>query len=132
MGVDCGFDMVPFFTQEDSNDDWNKFLDDVLKEFRGDPVVVQKQLEIVFNVGEGPALPHAGCAFRRFSSKVSGSCGASEPYIVRVYHIARKHFGNGVQWWDDYTDNLAHYGWDEVYDARKRYVEGAHAATEKE
>jgi len=131
MGIDCGFDMVPFFTQGDPNEDWNNFLDDVLKEFGDDPVVVQRQLEIIFNVGEGPALPRVGYAFRRFSSKISGSCGASEPYIIRVYHIARKHFGNRVQWWHE-NYKYGHYGWDEVYDARKKYVQGAHASTEEE
>jgi len=125
MGVDCGFDMVPFFVQGDSNDGWSRFLDDVLKEFKDDPVVVPGELEIIFNVGEGPNLPLAGYAFRRFSSKVSGSCGASERYITRVYGIARKHFGDRVRWWRDGYDEFGHYGWDEVYDARKEYIKKA-------
>lgn len=124
MGIDCGFDMVPFFAQGDSNDDWNQFIDDVLKEFRDDPVVVPGEREIIFKVGEHPTLPRAGHAFRRFSSKISGSCGASERYIICVYRIARKHFGHRVQWWRDDRE-LGHYGWDEVHDARRKYMESA-------
>lgn len=131
MGVDCGFDMVPFFAKGESNDGWKRFLDEVLKEFKDDPVVVSRELEIFFDVGEGPTLPRAGYAFRRFSSKVSGSCGASEPYITRVYRIARRHFGDRVQWWHERCDELGHYDWNEVYDARKEYIRSADAGTEK-
>ncbi|KIM84803.1 hypothetical protein PILCRDRAFT_817601 [Piloderma croceum F 1598] len=132
MGVDCGFDMVPFFAKGDSNDGWERFLDDVLKEFKDDPVVVPGELEIIFQVGEFPVLPRAGYAFRRFSSKVSGSCGASERYIIRVYRIGCRHFGDRIQWWHEMCDESGHYGWDEVYDARKEYIKSAHAGTEKE
>ena len=132
MGVDCGFDMVPFFAKGDSNDGWERFLDEVLKEFKDDPLVVPKELEIFFQVGEGPVLPRAGYAFRRFSSKVSGSCGASRPYIIRVYDIGRRHFGDRVQWWQNGGDKSGHYGWDEVYDAHKEYIKSAYAGTEKE
>jgi hypothetical protein len=130
MGVDCGFDMVPFFAQGESNDSWNRFLDDVLKEFKDDPVVVPKELDITFQVGEGPTLPRTGYAFRRFSSKISGSCGVSRPYIDCVYGIARKHFGDRIRWWrDDSELALPHYGWDEVYDAREAYIKGTYAGT---
>ena len=121
--------MVPFFAKGESNDGWKRFLDEVLKEFKDDPVLVSREFEIYFRVGEGPALPRAGYAFRRFSSKITGSCGASEPYITRVYSIARRHFGDRVKWWNEVYYESGHYGWNEVHDARKEYAD---ACTEKE
>jgi hypothetical protein len=99
-------------------------------EFKDDPIVAFGELEIIFKVGEHPTLPRAGYAFRRFSSKVSGSCGASEPYIIRVCGIARVHFGCKVKVWG--YDELEYYGWDEVYATRKEYIKSAYAGTEQE
>jgi len=57
MVVDCKFDMVPFFTKGDSNDDWKQFLDEVLKEFK------LGELKIIFQVVEFPILPCVGYTF---------------------------------------------------------------------
>jgi hypothetical protein len=108
-----GFDMVPPLEPEYQSK-WERFLDAVLEHYRDDPVIKYHPLEIEFAVGEHPHLPRAGYAFRRFSSKVSGSSLAA-PYIREVYHIAKAHFGTQVQFWSGYVDQLGHYGWDEVY-----------------
>lgn len=97
--------MVPDIPKDDSNlnDLWSQFLDEVLTDFNDDPVVKPGELEIIFEVGEHPALPRAGYAFRRFSSKISGSvCKGTYPYVSRVYDIARKHFGSRVNWWSNW------------------------------
>jgi hypothetical protein len=96
-------------------------------EFEDNPVVVFRELEIIFQVGEHPTLPHVGW---RFSSKVSGSCGASEPYIIRVCGIARVNFGHRVKAWG--YDELGYYGWNEVYATWKEYIQSTYAGTELE
>jgi hypothetical protein len=127
MGVDVGFDMVPPLEPE-SQSRWENFLDSVLQD---DPVVKLNQLEIEFEVGEHPCLPRAGYAFRRFSSKVSGS-SLAEPYIREVYKIARRHFGAQVELWNEYVDQCGHYGWDEVHAVKKKYLSTADSGSKED
>ena len=49
--------------------------------FEHGPAFEKRQSDYVFKVGEHPSLWKDGRYFRRFSSKISGSCGAAEPYI---------------------------------------------------
>jgi hypothetical protein len=129
MGVDIGFDMVPPLEAE-SQPRWEKFLDAVLKRYQDDPVIKRHELEIEFAVGEHPRLPLAGYAFRRFSSKVSGKLTyPADPYIREVYKIALRYFGDQVQFWSEYEDEFGHYGWDEVYAVRNKYISNANSGT---
>jgi hypothetical protein len=119
MGVDIGFDIVPPLGPE-SQLRWEIFLDNVLRRYQDDPVVERHQLEIVFAVGEHPRLPHAGYAFRRFSS--GPTTHLAGPYITEVRRIACIHFGDQVKIWSEVEDKLGHYGRDEVYAVRKEYI----------
>lgn len=122
MGVDCGFDMVPRLTE--SSDDqrrWTAFVDEVKEVYREDTVLEVQHQVIVFHVGEWPRLPLEGYKFLRFSSKVSGSQTAAEPYIRQVYCLARKIFDGQVKFWHEINDNYGYYDWQTVHDSHRSY-----------
>ena len=58
--------------------------------------------------------------FRRFSSKISGGCGAALPFIEHVIQMARTFFGLRVHPWSEWgyegePDPV--YSWNEVNEA---------------
>jgi hypothetical protein len=123
MGIDRGFDIWPPLEKEGNDmERWASFLDVVQKryEIEGDTTMkIDKQGNIVFEVGERPRLLRQCYRFRRFSAKVSGSHqGNVEKYLVEVERIARNYFGDRVVSWDEWRDDYGAYGWDEVYAAR--------------
>lgn len=61
-----------------------------------------------FTVGEHPCLPRYARHFRRFSSKVSGSCGGAADVIRTVFAIMARAFGEAaiVQTGDCYMEYI--------------------------
>ena len=123
MGFDCGFDMVPRLTESDSDKNrWLAFIDEVKEVYNKDPVLQVQPRIFNFQVGEHPQLPLEGHKFLRFSSKVSGPrTAAAEPYIRRVYRVARENFGQQVQFWHELYDHYGHYEWDAVNESIESY-----------
>jgi len=123
MGFDCGFDMVPRLTESDNDKNrWLAFIDEVKEVYNKDPVLQVQPRIFNFQVGEHPQLPLEGHKFLRFSSKVSGPrTAAAEPYIRRVYRIARDNFGQQVQFWHELHDHYGHYEWDAVNESIESY-----------
>ena len=123
MGFDCGFDMVPSLTASEADTSrWLDFLDEIKATYRDDPTVLATPSVIEFRVGEHPCLPIEGQKFLRFSSKVNGSrTAAAEPYIRKVCAVARRHFGNQVQFWHELAEDYGHYGWSQVNESLQSY-----------
>lgn len=123
MGFDCGFDMFPRLTESDSDKSrWLAFINEIKEIYNRDPVFQVQPRVISFQVGEHPQLPFEGHKFLRFSSKVSGSrIAAAEPYIRRVYRVARVIFGQQVQLWHELRDNYGYYDWDAVNKSIESY-----------
>ena len=117
MGIDVGFDMFPLLNNNDiDNNKWNSFLKEIMTHFREDSNLLISDKGITFSVGEHPFLPKEGYLFKRFSSKVSGSCGESEKYIKQVFEIIKKHFNN-IHYWSEYDYEYKEpiYSWKEIY-----------------
>lgn len=115
MGIDVGFDFWPILSDSDNDiRRWINFLNDVTYIYKDDPNFNRDGATIKFRVGEHPTLPENGRIFRRFSSKITGSCGSVEPYISRVSHIAKQHFPNQVHPWHEALDEYGVYTWSEV------------------
>ncbi len=102
---------------------WEEFLKEVQTRFQNCPDVKSTDKYLKFKVGECPKLPWDGRYFRRFSSNVSGSFNKADTYIQQVFDIAKKHFGERVQLWDESKwDGInPPYGWLEVYEADDNY-----------
>lgn len=118
MGIDEGWDMSPHLEDTDEdNEAWASFLEEIRTVYAGDPNLKIDKTYISFTVDEHPRLELDGYRFRRFSSKISGSCGGAREYLTGVKHIARRHFGERVFPWSELGsgDNFGPYGWDEVY-----------------
>ncbi|KAF9342389.1 hypothetical protein BGX26_007634 [Mortierella sp. AD094] len=128
MGIDIGFDLFPPLENNERDCTiWAAFIDNVKEIYVDDSRVVSKDDRIVFEVDEYPTLLHNGCQFRRFSSKISGSCGQAEPYIRLVFSIAESYFGNAVHFWYDFGDEGKPepiYTWKEVHDAQPDWIDG--------
>jgi hypothetical protein len=138
MGIDCGFDIDPRLEATDANKEtYRKFLDEIIQTYKDvydedsrsdDKKLLEMPTDsdplINFTVGEYPNMPsnpdHCNY-FLRFSSKISGSCGAAQKYIDDVYEIAKKYFGRKVHYWYDAIDFCEElepsYSWMEVNDA---------------
>ena len=148
MGFDCGFDIYPALEPTPSNEEkYELFLHEVLRTYQTEDEeeeydsvvrVVPKSngSYIEFMVGEHPTIPYRCEHFLRFSSKVSGSLSAAaKPYIVGVYKIAKKWFGDRVHFWHELSeaddDHLqwGYYNWDEVYAVQKRAREQERGTT---
>ena len=123
MGFDCGFDMVPRLTESDCDKiRWLAFIDELKEVYNKDPMFQVQPRVVEFQVGEHPRLPLEGHKFLRFSSKVSGpTTAAAEPYIRRIYHIARKNFGQRVQFWHEINDDFGYYDWNAVNESFQSY-----------
>ena len=115
--------MVPALTESDTDKDrWLDFINEIKEYFKYDIQIAFKPSFIEFQVGEHPQLPFEGHKFLRFSSKVSGSeTEAAEPYIRQVYQLARRIFGQRVQFWHELYDSSGHYSWNAVNDSLKSY-----------
>lgn len=71
-----------------------------------------------------PTSPEHCEYFLRFSSKISGSCGAAEKYILEVNKIAGKWFGHRAKPWHECADDAEPvYDWKDVNDADKKLRE---------
>ena len=63
--------------------------------------------------------------FRRFSSKISGPCGAAEEYVQTIRKLAISVFGYRVRYWSSYgydNEPREFYDWGEVHEQRKIVV----------
>jgi len=125
MDFGCEHDMVPRLTESDSDKNrWLAFIDEVKEVYNEEAVVQVQTCVVTFKVGEHPQLPLEGHKFLRFSSKVSEPrTEAAEPYIRRVYRIAREIFGQRVQFWHELYDNYGHYEWDAVNESIDCYID---------
>jgi hypothetical protein len=122
MGFDIGFDLSPPLSPSDADRVlWDTFLKEIRSTFKDDVVFKEDELKIEFTVGEHPNLWKNGIFFRRFSSKITGSCAVAEPYITQVGKIAQRIFGdNRVHFWSECGykgENYPIYCWTEVYAA---------------
>jgi len=121
MGIDVGFDLYPPLEGPDDAELWSRFLSQVTDTFSSDPCFVELEDCLEFKVGEHPTLYVNPSRFRRFSSKVSGSCGAAESYISQVHHIAKEFFHHRIHFWSEYSDeSRPKYTWTEVHAAEKK------------
>ena len=139
MGFDCGFDIHPALESTPSNKEkYELFKCEVLRTYRvrGESESLDSVVRVVrdsngisieFMVGEQPTIPHSCEYFLRFSSKVSGS-PTVRPYIEGVYKIAKKWWGDRVQFWHEMNETGDHqqwgrYDWNEIRAARTRMKE---------
>lgn len=126
MGMDVGFDMIPRLAKDRASDmeRWACVIGDIEKEFKDDPNVNLYASRFPYGVcievllGERPIIPYQGWKFMRFSSKVTGSCGAVEPYIQRMRKLVAAQFGKRVKWWNEFglTEYDGIYDWGEIQD----------------
>lgn len=125
MGIDAGFDMVPCLSRGVvDKHNWDKFIGFIVNHYKDDAQVEIKPNYILFKAGEHPTLPFEGHKFLRFSSKVSGSTAKAtraESYIDTVTRIAKCHFGNRIQYWNDGADQYGKYNWEEVHESIRSY-----------
>lgn len=131
MGIDCGFDVHPRLEPtEENKESYACFIAEVLRKYEDDDnpgagiAVVVPHSEcsyIEFQIGEHPTIPYKCEYFLRFSSKVSGRHGEAEGYLKDVYKIAKKWFGDRVQWWNEGFDQWGVWGWTEANAARRMY-----------
>lgn len=130
MGIDAGFDLYPSLNEQEINT-WHKFLNEIRSKYSTDPAFVETDVHIKFAVGEHPALDLNGMNFRRFSSKISGTCGKAERYIREVCEIAKKFFPKRIREWnelglgcdlEDYSGCTGFYDWPEVHKPTNKYV----------
>jgi hypothetical protein len=124
MGIDAGFDMVPRLSRGAVDVQlWPRFIYAVKEYYKDDAQVEMTSNYIEFKVGEHPLLPYEGYKFLRFSSKVSGSCGAALSYIDTVARAAKAIFGTRIQYWNECFDEFGHYDWREVHKSIDSYNE---------
>lgn len=128
MGIYEGFDLAPPLAAAELPQ-WRAFLDEVLMAYKDDPKLKVNDYSIYFDVGTVPTLLKDGTYFRRFDSKVSGSCGDAMPVLNHVTTIAKRHFGKRVKSW---FDDPAVYGWSEVSALEKAAQERHTAANESQ
>ena len=121
MGIDVGFDIYPPLEGPDDADLWNMFLSKVILVFQSDPVLVQKEDCLEFQVGEHPILYLNPTRFRRFSSKISGRCSQAEHYIYQVCRVAKEFFHDRIHFWSELgIEPQPKYTWSEVYAAGRQ------------
>lgn len=123
MGFDCGFDIFPAFERTPSNqENFDLFLQDLLAFYVLGTEVIEEEASLVFPVGEHPRIPYRCEYFLRFSSKVSGnSTPPARPYIIGVYEIANRWFGDRVHYWHEMCETDDHhqwsfYDWNQIYE----------------
>jgi hypothetical protein len=128
MGVDAGFDMVPRLSKGAvDRQNWQSFIEATKQHYQSDDLVEVKPNYIVFNAGEHPLLPFEGHKFLRFSSKISGSHAKGVmKYLNTVTQVAKCYFGSRVRAWNEATDELGVYDWQEVHDSFKSYEQVCH------
>lgn len=117
MGIDVGFDLFPPLEGEDDSIKWDLFLKEIETKYAEDPIFEAKEGTLEFKVGEHPSLTKNPASFRRFSSKVSGSCWRAKRYIDEVYDASRSYFDKRVYYWSYYgfeDEPSPVYSWGEV------------------
>ena len=129
MGIHMGFDLFPPLANDEDYKTWDSFLDLVKRTCKEEHVFEEREHYYVFKAGEYPSLCKDARFFRRFSSKISGSCGAAEKHLRCVTRIAELFFGDRIHFWSDYgyqNEPKPIYSWFEVHltdeEARKAGV----------
>jgi len=135
MGIDAGFDLYPSLN-EGEMEQWKKFLNKIRDRYRNDPIFVETTDHITFAVGEHPRLDINGMKFRRFSSKISGTCHGAKRYINEITTIAKEFFPNieqsgcnrpRIYKWNEMSLSVGYdicwqYDWSEVYYPTDKFV----------
>ena len=104
MGIAIGFDLSPALNDTPAdNAIWARFLHEISDTYKNDPNFKISEKRMTFTVGEHPFLPKQGFLFRRFSSRISGSCGDAGIYIHQNLKIAEKYFNKSrLHYWSEY------------------------------
>ncbi|KAK8110284.1 uncharacterized protein PG998_006741 [Apiospora kogelbergensis] len=128
MGVYVGFDMVPRLGPgEDDTRSWILFIAAVKEYYKNDEQVKVKDHHLLFEAGDGPALPLYGPQFLRFSSKIVGQGDANTPildYIRRVHLFAVHLYGSRIRFWEAENDAHGFYDWRDVHESSRNFCVG--------